>query len=155
MGSKPSSSSGSSKPKKPVSQPTQSLQTQTALAEVSGAQERLNMTLGSVLDQRNKEFFTTQDIRQTQATGAEYRLGLQTAGEQERAGIVASGEQQRLGYVTQGEQERLTQGQRYAGEKMLTETRGTEERKTLLQNQMENRYIAQRNYDWAQRAYKV
>jgi hypothetical protein len=43
------------------------------------------MTLGSQLDQRNKEFFTTQDIRQTQATGGETRATLATQGEQERA----------------------------------------------------------------------
>ena len=70
---------------KPVAVPTQSLQSQVALNEVSGAQSRLNMTLGSQLDQRNKEFFTTQDIRQTQATGGETRATLATQGEQERA----------------------------------------------------------------------
>ena len=70
---------------KPVAVPTQSLQSQIALNEVSGAQSRLNMTLGSQLDQRNKEFFTTQDIRQTQATGGETRATLATQGEQERA----------------------------------------------------------------------
>jgi len=117
----------------PVAVPTQSLQTQTALTEVSGAQSRLNMTLGSQLDQQNKEFFTTQDIRQTQATGGETRATLATQGEQERATVGATGEQQRLGYQTQGE----------------------ETRKTNLQQNMQQNYVMGRQYDWAKDAYRV
>jgi hypothetical protein len=117
----------------PVAVPTQSLQTQTALNEVSGAQSRLNMTLGAQLDQQNKAFFTTQDIRQTQATGAETRLTLGTQGEQERATTTATGEQQRLGYQTQGK----------------------ETRKTALQQNMQQNYVAGRQHDWAQDAYRM
>lgn len=71
-------------PATPAPVETQSLQTQTALNEVSGQQQRLNMTLGSQLDQANSEFFTGQNIRQTQAIGGETRTTLQTHGEQER-----------------------------------------------------------------------
>ena len=128
----------------PVAVPTQSLQTQTALTEVSGAQSRLNMTLGSQLDQQNKEFFTTQDIRQTQATGGETRATLATQGEQERATVGATGEQQRLGYQTQGEETRKT-----------TETQGRETRKTGLQQNMQQNYVMGRQHDWAQDAYRM
>jgi hypothetical protein len=76
-------------------QPTQSLEAQTALNEVSGAQSRLNMTLGSQLDQQNKAFFTTQDLRQTQAVGGETRATIATQGEQERANVGAQGAEQR------------------------------------------------------------
>lgn len=131
-------------PPAPVAVPTQSLQTQTALAEVSGAQSRLNMTLGSQLDQQNKEFFTTQDIRQTQATGSETRLTLGTQGEQERASIGARGEQERLGYETQGEQQRLSIG-----------ATGKETRKTALQQYMQQNYVTGRQRDWAQDAYRT
>jgi hypothetical protein len=79
---------------------TQSLQNQTALMEVSGQQQQTNMRLGAELDRANSEFFTGQNIRQTQATGAETRGTLQTSGEQER-----------LGYGEQGKQTRLTQQQ--------------------------------------------
>ena len=84
MGKKKKSPAPATAPK-PIVVPTQSLQSQVALNEVSGAQSRLNMTLGAQLDQRNKEFFTTEDIRQTQATGGETRATLATQGEQERA----------------------------------------------------------------------
>ena len=76
-------------------QPTQSLEAQTALNEVSGAQSRLNMTLGSQLDQQNKAFFTTQDLRQAQAIGGETRATIATQGEQERANVGAQGAEQR------------------------------------------------------------
>ena len=166
MGKKSSPAPAPAPPPEPVAVPTQSLQTQTALAEVSGAQSRLNMTLGAQLDQQNKEFFTTQDIRQTQATGAETRLTLGTQGEQERATIGARGEQERLGYQTQGEQQRLgyqTQGEQ---ERLSTETRGEQERltigttgketrKTNLQQNMQQNYVMGRQYDWAQDAYRV
>ena len=117
----------------PVAVPTQSLQTQTALAEVSGAQSRLNMTLGSQLDQQNKEFFTTQDIRQTQTTGAETRLTLGTQGEQERASMGARGEQERLSIGATGK----------------------ETRKTALQQYMQQNYVMGRQRDWAQDAYRT
>ena len=61
--------------------PTQSVATQTALNEVSGKQTRLNMELGAKLDRTNAEFFAGQDIRRTQATGAEQRLTQKQAGE--------------------------------------------------------------------------
>lgn len=120
-------------PPAPVAVPTQSLQTQTALAEVSGAQSRLNMTLGSQLDQQNKEFFTTQDIRQTQSTGSETRLTLGTQGEQERASIGARGEQERLNIGTSGK----------------------ETRKTALQQYMQQNYVMGRQRDWSQDAYRM
>jgi hypothetical protein len=172
MGKKSSPAPAPAPPPEPVAVPTQSLQTQTALAEVSGAQSRLNMTLGAQLDQRNKEFFTTQDIRQTQTTGAETRLTLGTQGEQERATIGARGEQERLGYQTQGEQaswlsngelstetrgeqERLgyqTQGEQ---QRLTIGTTGKETRKTNLQQNMQQNYVMGRQYDWAQDAYRV
>ena len=62
-------------PAPPTPVPTQSLQTQTALNEVSGAQQRLNMELGAQLDRTNSEFFAGQDIRRTQAAGAEEQIG--------------------------------------------------------------------------------
>jgi len=128
----------------PVAVPTQSLQTQTALNEVSGAQSRLNMTLGAQLDQQNKEFFTTQDIRQTQATGGETRATLATQGEQERATVGATGEETRKTTVTQGEQQRLGY-----------QTQGKETRKTNLQQNMQQNYVAGRQHDWAQDAYRM
>jgi hypothetical protein len=103
------------------------------LNEVSGQQQRLNMTLGSQLDQTNSEFFTGQNIRQTQATGAEARTTLQT----------------------QGEQQRQTLGSQYAGEKGLAETQGSQERLTQAQSQAYDNYKAQRNNQWSQQAYKA
>jgi hypothetical protein len=91
------------------------------------------MTLGAQLDQQNKEFFTTQDIRQTQSTGGETRATLATQGEQERATVGATGEQQRLGYQTQGK----------------------ETRKTNLQQNMQQNYVMGRQNDWAKDAYRV
>jgi hypothetical protein len=144
MGKKKSPSSPTSSAPAPVAVPTQSLQTQIALNEVSGAQSRLNMTLGAQLDQQNKEFFTTQDVRQTQTTGAETRLTLGTQGEQERAGIGARGEQERLGIGARGEQERLSIG-----------ATGKETRKTALQQYMQQNYVMGRQRDWAQDAYRT
>ena len=116
-----------------VQQPTQALESQTALNEVSGAQSRLNMTLGSQLDQQNKAFFTTQDIRQTQAVGGETRSTIATQGEQQRASTTTEGEQQRLG----------------------TQTAGEETRKTDLQKIMQENYAANRNRNWAQSSYRA
>ena len=53
---------------------TQSLGTQTALNEAANKQQRLNMEKGAELDRINAEIFAGQDIRRTQATGAENRL---------------------------------------------------------------------------------
>jgi hypothetical protein len=103
------------------------------LNEVSGAQSRLNMTLGSQLDQQNKAFFTTQDMRQTQAVGGETRATIATQGEQQRASTTTEGEQQRLG----------------------TQTAGEETRKTDLQKIMQENYAANRNRNWAQSSYRA
>ena len=116
-----------------VQVPTQSLQTQTALNEVSGAQMRLNMELGAQLDRTNSEFFAGQDIRRTQATGAEQRLSRGKEGEEERLSIGATGEQYRLGL----------------------ETAGKEQRTTDLQQEMFRRYKEQRDYEQAQQQYRA
>ena len=112
---------------------TQSLQNQTALMETSGRQQQMNMRLGAELDRANSEFFTGQNIRQTQATGAETRSTLQASGEQERLGTQTSGEQQRLGIGETGKQTRLTQ----------------------QQAQDYDKYKSQRDYEWSQKAYKA
>jgi len=91
------------------------------------------MQLGAQLDQQNKDFFTTQDIRQTQATAGETRATLATQGEQERATVGATGEETRKTVATQGEQERATD----------------------LQKIMQERYVANRSHDWAQAAYRA
>jgi hypothetical protein len=125
------------------------------LNEVSGAQSRLNMTLGSQLDQQNKAFFTTQDIRQTQAVGGETRSTIATQGEQQRASTTTEGEQQRLGTVTSGEQQRLgtvTSGEQ---QRLGTQTAGEETRKTDLQKIMQENYAANRNRNWAQSSYRA
>jgi hypothetical protein len=124
--------------------PSQALQTQTALNEVSGAQQRLNMTLGSELDQRNKSYFTNEDIRQTQAIGGETRTTLATQGEQERLGYQTQGEQQRLGYQTQGEQQRLG-----------TQTSGEEQRKTNQKQYEQENYLKNKGHEWAQSSYRA
>jgi hypothetical protein len=112
-----------------VDVPTQSYRGQIDLAEVSAAQTRLNMEVGAELDRTNAEFFAGQDIRRTQAAGAEQRLTISTQGEeerkttaarfagetaltltkgeQERLGIAATGEETRKSTVTSGEQQRL------------------------------------------------
>jgi hypothetical protein len=142
-------------PATPAPVETQSLQTQTALNEVSGQQQRLNMTLGSQLDQANSEFFTGQNIRQTQATGAEARTTLQTQGEQQRQTLGTQYTGERGLAETQGEQQRQTLGSQYAGERGLTETKGSQERLTQAQSQAYDNYKAQRNNQWAQQAYKA
>ena len=105
-----------------VQTPTQAVRTESALSEVAQAQQRLNMELGAQLDRTNEEFFAGQDIRRTQAVGAETRLGQQVAGEEERAGI--------------------------------RET-GSEQRQTNLQSEMFRRYKEDRDYQQAQRQYRV
>lgn len=131
-------------PAAPTQVPTQSLQTQTALNEVSGAQQRLNMELGAQLDRTNAEFFAGQDIRRTQAAGAEQRLTIGKTGEEERAGQVTAGEQERLGIGATGEQYRLG-----------LETAGKEQRTTDLQQEMFRRYKEQRDYEQAQQQYRT
>jgi hypothetical protein len=84
-----------------VQTPTQAVRTESALSEVAQAQQRLNMELGAQLDRTNEEFFAGQDIRRTQAVGAETRLGQQVAGEEERAGIRATGTEQRISGLQQ------------------------------------------------------
>jgi hypothetical protein len=85
-----------------VQTPTQAVRTESALSEVAQAQQRLNMELGSQLDRTNEEFFAGQDIRRTQAVGAETRLGQRVAGEEERAGIRVTGEESRFGQRVAG-----------------------------------------------------
>ena len=68
-----------------VSTPTQSLQTQTELAKLTGEQTRLNMETGADLDRINEEFYTGQDLRRYRARGAEERLATQVAGQENRA----------------------------------------------------------------------
>jgi hypothetical protein len=89
-----------------VQTPTQAVRTESALSEVAQAQQRLNMELGSQLDRTNEEFFAGQDIRRTQAVGAETRLGQRVAGEEERAGIRVTGEESRFGQRVAGQEER-------------------------------------------------
>ena len=124
--------------------PSQSLQTQTALNEVSGKQTRLNMELGAKLDRTNAEFFAGQDIRRTKATAAEQRLtqkaqyGLETdltrvRGQEDRAQTVETGAQYREGLRTAGK-----------------ETRATD-----LQREMFRRYKENRDYEQAQRQYRA
>jgi hypothetical protein len=48
------------------------------------------MELGAQLDRTNAEFFAGQDIRRTQATGAEQRLSLAAAAAEERLVLVVS-----------------------------------------------------------------
>jgi hypothetical protein len=95
-------------PAPPTQVPTQSLQTQIALNETSGAQQRLNMELGAQLDRTNAEFFAGQDVRRYQAQGAEGRMSIATSGEQQRLGYAAAGEQERLGIAATGKEERAT-----------------------------------------------
>ena len=135
--------------------PTQSVATQTALNEVSGKQTRLNMELGAKLDRTNAEFFAGQDIRRTQATGAEQRLTQKQAGEietgltrvrgqEERAGIVETGAQYRRGLETAGSETRKT-----------ARVEGEETRTTDLQREMFRRYKENRDYEQAQRQYRA
>ena len=153
-------------PAPPTPVPTQSLQTQAALNEVSGAQQRLNMELGAQLDRTNSEFFTGQDVRRTQATGAEQRLGIATAGEQERATTLTRGEQERLGISatgteyrkgieTSGQQERLGIAATGTEQRAGIRESGTETRSTDLQQEMFRRYKENRDYEQAQQQYRA
>jgi hypothetical protein len=131
-------------PAPPTQVPSQSFQTQVALNEVSGAQQRLNMELGAQLDRTNAEFFTGQDIRRTQAAGAEERLTVGKRGEEERATIGKQGEEERLTVGKTGEEQRLTIGKT-----------GEETRLTDLQQEMFRRYKENRDYEQAQQQYRA
>jgi hypothetical protein len=113
------------------------------------------MELGAQLDRTNAEFFAGQDIRRTQSTGAEQRLGYASQGEQERASIGATGEQYRLGLGTAGAEERATT--RVSGEEQRKgiETTGSEQRTTDLQQEMFRRYKENRDYEQAQGQYRT
>ena len=127
-----------------VQTPTQAVRTESALSEVAQAQQRLNMELGAQLDRTNEEFFAGQDIRRTQAVGAETRLGQRVAGEEERAGIRVTGEESRLGQRVAGQEQRETIGKT-----------GTETRMTDLQQEMFRRYKENRDYEQAQQQYRA
>jgi hypothetical protein len=137
-----------------VQTPTQAVRTESALSEVAQAQQRLNMELGSQLDRTNEEFFAGQDIRRTQAVGAETRLGQRVAGEEERAGIRVTGEESRFGQRVAGQEERA--GIRTTGreQRETIGKTGTETRTTDLQQEMFRRYKENRDYEQAQQQYR-
>ena len=81
---------------------SQSLATQTALNEAANKQQLLNMEKGAELDRINAEFFAGQDIRRTQAAGAENRLATKVAGEETRATQRVAGEEDRATIATTG-----------------------------------------------------
>jgi hypothetical protein len=137
-----------------VQTPTQAVRTESALSEVAQAQQRLNMELGSQLDRTNEEFFAGQDIRRTQAVGAETRLGQRVAGEEERAGIRTTGRESRLGQRVAGQEERA--GIRTTGreQRETIGKTGTETRTTDLQQEMFRRYKENRDYEQAQQQYR-
>ena len=80
----------------------QSLQTQIGLNEAANKQQILNMEKGAELDRINAEFFAGQDIRRTQAVGAENRLATKVAGEETRATQRVQGEEDRATITTTG-----------------------------------------------------
>ena len=138
-----------------VQTPTKAVRTESALSEVAQAQQRLNMELGSQLDRTNEEFFAGQDIRRTQAVGAETRLGQRVAGEEERAGIRVTGEESRFGQRVAGQEERA--GIRTTGreQRETIGKTGTETRTTDLQQEMFRRYKENRDYEQAQQQYRA
>ena len=128
----------------PTRVPTQSVQTQTALNEVSGKQQRLNMELGAQLDRTNADFFAGQDIRRTQAAGAEQRLTYASLGDENRATARVTGQEERAGTAETGLQYRRG-----------LETAGKETRMTDLQREMFRRYKENRDYEQAQEQYRT
>ena len=154
-------------PPAPTTQvPTQSLASQSALNEVSGKQQRLNMELGAQLDRTNAEFFATQDIRRGQASAAEQRLNIDKLGEdtratervrgqEARAQTAETGLQYRKGLETAGEQDRLTTQTTGAETRKTRETEGKQTRLTQLQREMFRRYKENRDYEQAQSQYRV
>lgn len=156
---------------------TQAMQLMTAMSDQAAQQNRDNMSYAASLDERLSESNLTRSIRLAQATSAEQRFNIQEEGNQSRANILASGMQERETLATGGreqratlaaggEQERLTQAQRYSGETGLIrttgeesrkgiETTGTQQRLTDLQQEMFRRYKENRDYEQAQRQYRV
>ena len=128
----------------PTRVPTQSIQTQAALNEVSGKQQRLNMELGAQLDRTNADFFAGQDIRRTQAAGAEQRLTYASLGDENRATARVTGQEERAGTAETGLQYRRG-----------LETAGKETRMTDLQREMFRRYKENRDYEQAQEQYRT
>jgi type IV secretory pathway VirB10-like protein len=148
-----------------VSTPTQSLQTQTELAKLTGEQTRLNMETGADLDRINEEFYTGQDLRRYRARGAEERLLSETRGEQERATIGTTGTETRRTRETEGAQTRQTRETEGAQERLTTQTRGQEQRATVgktaeetretnLQQEQFRRYKENRDFQQSRDAYK-
>ena len=132
-------------PPAPTTQvPTQALASQSALNEVSGKQQRLNMELGAQLDRTNAEFFTTQDIRRGQAASAEQRLTIDKQGEDTRATARVQGQEGRAQTAETGLQYRRG-----------LETAGEQDRKRDLQAEMFRRYKENRDYEQAQSQYKT
>ena len=132
-------------PPAPTTQvPTQSLATQTALNEVSGKQQRLNMELGAQLDRTNADFFATQDIRRGQAAGAEQRLTIDKQGEDTRATARVQGQEARAQTAETGLQYRKG-----------LETAGEQDRTTDLQREMFRRYKENRDFEQATGSYRV
>lgn len=132
-------------PPAPTTQvPTQSLATQTALNEVSGKQQRLNMELGAQLDRTNADFFATQDIRRGQAAGAEQRLTIDKQGEDTRATARVQGQEARAQTAETGLQYRKG-----------LETAGEQDRTTDLQREMFRRYKENRDFEQAQSQYRT
>ena len=123
---------------------TQAVRTESALSEVAQAQQRLNMELGAQLDRTNEEFFAGQDIRRTQAVGAETRLSQKVTGQEERKSIAATGRESRLGQRVAGQEER--KGIRTTGE---------QQRISELQQEMFRRYKENRDYEQAQQQYRA
>jgi hypothetical protein len=143
-------------PPAPTTQiPTQSLASQTALNEVSGKQQRLNMELGAQLDRTNADFFTGQDIRRGQAASAEDRLTIAKTAEENRASARVAGQEARAQTAETGLQYR--RGLETAGEqdRALTRETGTEQRTTDLQKEMFRRYKENRDYEQAQSQYRT
>ena len=132
-------------PPAPTTQvPTQALASQSALNEVSGKQQRLNMELGAQLDRTNAEFFATQDIRRGQASAAEQRLNIDKAGEDARATARVQGQEGRAQTAETGLQYRKG-----------LETAGEQDRTTDLQREMFRRYKENRDYEQAQSQYRT
>ena len=148
-----------------VSTPTQSLQTQTELAKLTGEQTRLNMETGADLDRINEEFYTGQDLRRYRARGAEERLLSETKGEHDRATIGTTGTETRRTRETEGAQTRQTRETEGAQERLTTQTRGQEQRATVgktaeetratnLQQEQFRRYKENRDFQQSRDAYK-
>ena len=133
---------------------SQSLQSQSKLSEVAGAQQRLNLQEGAKLDRTNEEFFAGQDIRRLGAQGAEQRLGIKETGAQNRLTTQAEGTERRLTVGAMGEQERKTTAVKGSEERKGIQTRGEETRATAKQEELFRRYKENRDYDQSRAAYR-